>query len=294
MKARNVIAIFFLLSCGCSSASKKPSDVVVKPIELKEPIYLRMFSTVGRVEETRYHSASFIQTYEDTELRHEKNEVVDFTAVAETKEVDEKKSQIKVLLQTKDKDGFIELEELAFPDIGDKIEMIYTSQAKVVKAGNKPSTSLFFVPPLSLPDTPVQVGDTWTMEHEWTGEKNGVPLHLDMVTVFKAAYPCANGDTCADLEVSGEVKVIGKSQNDVILSSQLKGRMLFSTQKGTIVWSDVRSDEDFADKSTRIKVKSCLVSLLIKPAEEVWPAVDKAFCQPSGELPLAIPGTISK
>lgn len=284
------LVVSVLFSMGCASAPKQKEAKLAVPIATKEKLELRLHGTESRKETVRIYSHSWIETTEDGQVRHEKDEIVDFKAKYEF--LKPEAGEIRVKVTTSDKDGFVDLRDLAFPDDGEVLEIRMTPSARVLAAGEYPKESLFFVPPIPLPEEKVRVGDTWSLSHQWIGSKNGVPLKLDLITVLKALYPCLDG-RCADLEVSGEVSVMGvPADPQTKMQSRLNGRMLFSLESGAVLWSEIHSAELFADAKAAVKVRSCLVTRLEEPEKEIWPAVSQAKCTPveNGTVPR-IPGT---
>lgn len=235
------------------------------------PLILK--SQVGREELTAYHSQSATFIFEGNELRSQREEALDFKILAKTTKTDRYIHQIVTVAE---KDGTTDLHDLAFPDIGEELLLILTPQGKVIQAGNYPTTSIFYVPPLSLPEKAVEVGDTWLLKSQWTHSKNGTRMKLEVLTIFKELLKCG-ADECVDLEVSGSVQLEDLPINP--LKSEIKGRLLFNRTQGSLVWGVLYNREEFQQESGRILVSSCLESVLVEPAKEAWPG-KQALCKP--------------
>ncbi|MCB0393362.1 MAG: hypothetical protein KDD25_02310, partial [Bdellovibrionales bacterium] len=184
-----VILVVCYISIGCSTALKIGGPKPEK-ITLKEPVLLQINPQAGEFERTRFHSHSISETYEGPTLRYAVTEVVDFVVESKTKVIDQKNGSIEFLLSTTEKSGPTNLGDLGFPEIGKSFDLVVTPQGKVLKAGKFPKTSLYYVPPISLPEKPVKVGDTWEMSHTWTSASNGMPMEVNLVSIFKSVYQC--------------------------------------------------------------------------------------------------------
>ncbi len=264
-------SVAFLVTCmfsvSCSQVLKRAS--ILEPLKSDDSVELRLGSHTGRTEVVDYYSHSKVKAFELNQLVREKDEVVEFTTKTLTLTSEENPNLIRNLVTTIKKDGIVDLHDLAFPELEERIEFVFSPDAQVLYAGGYSESSVFFVPPLSLPTSPVKIGDTWEMHRSWVSAKNNIPLKLSMVTIFKGLYPCGK-NRCADLEISGEVGIIATFSKDSQFSSQISGRLLFSVESGTIVWSQVKSVESLATNDAKFSIRSCLASQLKEPKDEVW------------------------
>ncbi|MCB0392176.1 MAG: hypothetical protein KDD58_12870 [Bdellovibrionales bacterium] len=285
------IFVNILVSCfsfiSCSHFSKKPEPAVV----VKEPgkIELKLKSIEGRIDLTDYYSHSKIKTFEQNQLVREKDEIVEFKVKSESVKPDNNNNFIRTIVTTLEKDGLVDLHDLAFPEVKERIEFVFRQNADVLYAGSYPQSSVFYVPPLSLPDEKVEIGDTWEMQKSWVSMKNNIPLKLNLVTILKNIYECGKNEKCADLEVSGDIGIITTMNESTKFNSQISGRIIFLIDKGTILWSVVNSDESFTIGPTRLEVKSCLNSILREPIEDVWAKSIEAECDPMSDNEFKIP-----
>ena len=240
-----------MLGLGCTSLSKsapRPTSVVIQ-----------FKARAGDSTETRYASSAHTRLYSDAQLTRETHESVDFTVRTKTVAVGER--AFTTVSETTYKDGRVGLHDLAFPELHEQIEFITQPDGTILKAGSYPPQSLFFVPSIPIPDRPVAVGDTWTMEKTWASAREGLPLTLDVVAILKEIVPCETNQYCADIEVSGHV-TLGVPPNvpGARFSSRVWGRTLFSLSRGDVLWSEMRSQEDFLARQERSETSSCMVS----------------------------------
>lgn len=249
----------------------------------QEPVKLRLVPKVGETERYRYVSHSLTETYIDGKLERKKREDVTFVVDSTPLEVDAVNNRIKVLSTTVEQDGAAELRDFAMPALNEKLVMIIDDRTNVFSAGNYPKDSIFFVPSLSLPEKPVKPGDTWEMVSEWRTFQ-GVPLRMELVSVFKDVVPCGREQKCADIEVSGDVQILNTS-GEMRFRSELSGRYLFSINRGLVLWSLVRSDQEIATVNDRIAVTNCMLSRLEKPEEYLWDKIVANECEPADKVP---------
>jgi hypothetical protein len=249
-----LIATTLILSAaGCASSGGGGS--------VPQAVALEFHGKAGEVTETRYYSNAHIQSFQDGQLLRDRFEGVDFVVASRVTEVLPTSHILKFDVQTTSKDGTVELHDLAFPELGEKIDYVIRGDGEVLRAGNFAPESLFYVPALPIPKAPVEIGDTWTMEHTWISSRDGIPLTLQVVGILKNIVKCEKSGVCADLEINGHVKLAAQPTNPgVRFNSRIWGRVLFSLQRGDVIWSDMRSAEDMGLKSDKMAVRSCMVS----------------------------------
>lgn len=277
-----ISAVMLLAGCASTaSISANPLPPGAKgeftSVDLKGPVELRLKVQPKSSETVDYYHVSSSRAFEGKELRHEKTETLAFTAQAETmKAENERFTQAITVVK---KDGTIGLHDFAMPELGERLELVTDSHGKILKAGDWPTNSIFYVPPVSLPDTAVEVGDTWTMQSSWLSLQDMVPYELDMVSILKGFVKCGD-DTCADIEVNGNVGMQGALKQTLVFRSEWRGRLLFAVNAGTVAWSRVNSDELFAYDTVYRTVGSCLEAALREPGKSsVVPGDAKPSCQ---------------
>lgn len=246
MKSIKLLSVLFGFSLiGCVSAPKGP-----QVLALKSP---------DRATLTAYRSLSSSKEFAESQLVREKTEAVDF--IVESKPVEKpSKEAVEVVLTTVEKNGSIDLHDYGFPELKESIEFNYTPEGRVLKAGNFHEMSLFFVPPLPLPDRPVEEGDTWDLTHTWLSA-SGVELQLDVIGIHKGYKRCGEASPCVNMEVSGSVKPATDRIIGLDLSSRISGNLLFSIPKGEVYSSEVKSFETIKFPGRTIESKSCMVSI---------------------------------
>lgn len=268
---------------ACASATKTNEPVppgskgAMTEVKMSGPVTLRLKATPKGAETVEYYHVSASRAFEGKELRHEKTDVLTFTAQSETTKADSDRFT-QAITVTK-KEGTLGLHDFAMPELGERLEIVSDPRGKILKAGDWPTNSIFYVSPVSLPDQPVEVGDTWTMQSSWLSLQDMVPYELDMVSILKGFVKCGT-DTCADIEVNGNVAMQGTLQQQLVFRSEWRGRLLFAVNAGTVTWSRVNSDELFAYDKVYRTVGSCLEAALREPGQA---SVLKADAKPQCE-----------
>lgn len=281
-----VFALSFL--SGCSHSKKRtfedvrPKSDTLKAVAVKDPVLLRLKAEMGRAEKVSYTHRATSKAYEDQELRYEKTDALDFTSQADTIKVipatDKEVSVFTQSLSIVKKEGNADLRDFAMPEMGERLEVTADALGKILKSGDYPENSVFYVSPISLPKNPVTVGDTWTMEAAWLSLDEMVPYQLQMVTILKGFWTCGN-DTCAELEISGDVGFQGPLNNALVFKSTWRGRIYFALNAGTVVWSRTDSEERLVSDRVRRDVMSCLEAVLIEPNDVQLPGLQGERCQ---------------
>jgi hypothetical protein len=105
-----------------------------------------------------------------------------------------------------------------------------------------------------------------------------------MVSILHGLYKCGVGlGVCADIEISGNVvmqtSALPRPIQALSFTSEWKGRLLFSLEQGTVLWSRVNSDERFVSDPARRDVNSCLEAVLVAPESLRLPGVSEPTCQ---------------
>jgi hypothetical protein len=283
-----VTCVCFLAGCahgsGHLNSVKEPAGALadggngMKPLEIREPVELRLKSKQGRIEKVAYLHNSFAKSYEDAEIKNQKDESLEFTSQTET--VSDAPGKFTQVVQVIHKDGTADLHDFAMPEMGEKLEITTSVQGKILKAGDYPTNSVYYVSPVSLPEGPVSLGDTWTMQSNWLSLDEMVPFQLDMVSILKGFWACGK-DRCAEIEIQGDVSLQGKLVKSMTFKSTWRGRIYFDIDAGTVVGSRVDSDEDMSAEKVHRQIKSCLAAVLLEPAELRLPNVTKPACDTS-------------
>lgn len=287
---RIAVLTFIFFTAGCASLNQKDRP---QPVKIDKPILLELSGSVNRLEVIRYHFASHKESFAPKAIIPEvKKENVEFAVQTTTKEVFPG-GEVSYMIETLSRKGEVPLHDLAFPEPGEKLEQILTRNARVLKAGEYPPESIFFLPPIPLPVIPVKVGDTWTLKHQWASDSSGVPLELDMVAILKGIYSCGENDQCADIEISGQVALPQKIPN-LYLDSEITGHLIFAVQYGSIVWSEIRTVEKVTAEKGKSVVQSCMKSFIEKPSPYVWKWDSTLQCDPGSPFENKIPGILAQ
>lgn len=264
---------------GCATAPSLKSAKV----DYAQDLTMAMAS--GKIVMQEYHSESVVRNYDADQVVKDKIEVIDFTVKNDFKPSNGQSPEIVAEVTTTRKVGDGEMHDLAFPNLGETIPFVFSPQGNVKKAGAFDASSLFYVPPISLPDDPVKVGDTWTMNHKWLSSKAQLPMEISVVTILKDFLQC-EGALCAELEVSGHVTIMGLKQGEVKFNSEIRGTILFGMDIGQPVWLDLASEESFSSKDRRVQISSCLVSVTTDPLRLKGIENKKLDCDPKQTEPL--------
>lgn len=262
----------FISLAACKSTGKAASGPA------PETVKIEFAGKAGSSFDTMYHSNSRVRKYAEGQITNDRTESIDFTVRTKTTGV--KDGQITSVVRTVEKDGTSSLHDLAFPELNEEIEFVVKPSGEVVKAGKYLPQSIYFVPSLPTPGRPVAVGDTWTMEHTWYSAHEGIPLKLSVVGILKDIVRCEGG-YCADVEVNGGVNLaLAPTVAGARFDSRVWGRVLFSLDRGDVIWSEMRSKEEMSIDKSRSLSESCMISRV------KFGKVEKLGCDPN-EQPVA-------
>ena len=273
---------------GCSSIGQAP-EFSPKKITYDKPINFEIRNRVGAVERTRIESSSLTQTFESGTLRKEEKEIVDFLVESKVTQVKEN-GDITFEITTLEKDGPTNLQDLAFPEEGETLKVTLDKKSRVLESGTYPKTSMFYIPPISLPKGSVKVGDTWVMKHQWVSLRNALSMQVEVVSILKNIYRCGVEDLCAEIEISGAISILGEIAQELPLKSEIVGRLLVDVDSGSVIWSDIRNFEELTADQTVVKVRSCMETVLSDPVAKRWMWRSAPDCDPLLPLPDSVPG----
>ena len=266
-------AVLTTATMACSHTVKRSMadlgpQVELRPAKETGPVLLRLKAEPGRNEQVEYLHHSSADAFENQQKTQHNEETLKFVSQTETlkSEPDSESGpgRFTQVLTVLKKEGTSDLHDFAMPEPGESLEVTADSLGRILKSGDYPPNSLFFVPPISLPQSEVAVGDTWTMQAGWLSLEDMVPYQLDMVSILKGFWKCGD-DTCADIEISGDVGFQGPLSDAMSFHSNWRGRIYFALKSGAVVWSRVESEERIIADNTRREVNSCLEAVLQEP-----------------------------
>jgi hypothetical protein len=256
------------IEMGCAHHVPKPELVIpAEPAQVATPARLELKGVAGRVETTQYRSSALTRTYENQQILKERFEDLDFVVQATQRTVDAEKGLLEQQITTIKKDGEGDLHAMAYPEVGERITIVLNKQGQVFHVSGFSPNSIFYVPAISLPAHTVSVGDTWPLTADWMSQENGVPLHLEMVTILKRFVKCGP-QNCAELEVSGDVRLAVTPRNPMNFKSEIRGVMYLGVDSGALIWSQIRNSEFLLSDNHKVVIESCLESRLTEPAAE--------------------------
>lgn len=232
------------------------------------------------VQVFRFKSSSIKKTYQDQQILNAKEEEVDFTVQNTATAVNPKKGVYSFQVKTLSKDGFVNLRDLAFPEMGEKIDYQVNSRAQVLGAGRFPKDSVYYIPSVVLPKSEVSVGDTWDYSSSYVLLESGIPLKLELTSILKSFVNCGL-KLCADIEISGSVSIATKMKS-VNYASEMAGRMLVAVEDGRILWQRIRSGEKMeTEGGGEILIYSCIESKQKSPSAFASLRNKALDCKPS-------------
>ena len=274
-----VIFISLNLLANCQSNRFR----TLPKVDVTKPVKLALVPEIGREERTQFHSRAVNRIYKDGRLLKKVEDVLDFQIESEVLEVDPMADRIEYRVRSRNKKGDGDLREFAFPEPGEKLKIVMNSRTEVMEAGKYPKDSIFYVPTLPLPKYKVEKGDSWKMNAEWVTNTQKFPLKMEVVGILKEYRKCENSH-CAIIEISGEVELNGVKDPQLKLDSEIKGYMVFSLARGSVIWSHVRSDQTFYIGNIRNVMNSCLTSYIKEPEVKLLLDQTVPYCGPEDEI----------
>ncbi len=283
---RVFVILLSFVGLGCQSIGSKNSSYSQKGINGETSVLLRFQPELNRQDRVKYYSYSDTKTFEDGDIRHQRQQVVTFELAQVVKKTDVKTGRYTLLESTIKKDGLINLNLFGLPDLGEAFDREYTNRGFILSAGSFPKDSFYLVPYLTLPKGKVSVGDTWTMSKSW--KTGSTPFSVNAVFILKGFVDCGPGDRCADIEISADV--IPELENkDTIYQVVHQGRVLVALKRSSVIWGTFKAREQLSLKKSVQKISSCITFHLDSPSEYTWDGV-KSECDPGDPNVLNLKG----
>ena len=264
---RILVVIFY--SCligatGCAHRKVSQSETVspgkMESVKLSGPTVFEYSGEKGHKEKLKHFYSSQSKSYEGKQLAHERSEITEFLVENEVIDVSKEFRWIEMRQKTLEKSGPAELNQMAFPELGEEVIFRYGKSGDVIKAGKYPEFSIFFVPPVPLPKHAIQVGDTWKYTTSWLDYNQGIEMAIDLVGVLKDTVSCFENEICLDIEYSGNVLLPEKLQGLTKFRGTAVARFLIRPKNYSILRSTIRNKESMAKDEHRMDIRSCIVS----------------------------------
>lgn len=262
---RKLVIIFYnclLAATGCAHRGISHNET---PITLKSPTVFEISGEKGYHERQKYYYIAHEKTYEGKQIAHEHHEVTEFTVENEIVATSHDPQWIEVKQKTIEKSGPADLNPMAFPEHGETIIFRYGKSGEVFKAGTFPEFSIFYVSPMPLPKTPIQVGDTWKYQTSWIEQNQGLEMSMDLVGTLKGTLSCYQNEICLDVEYSGNIMLPEKIQDALKFRGSVVARFVFRPRNFSVLRSEIRNKESLSRDDNKMEMQSCIVSELVTP-----------------------------
>lgn len=265
----------FTLSIGLISCSLSQK-------ETGGPISLNLEGILGHKDVYSIHSQVMVESIRD-KLSHQKIDMVEFDVESEIVKVDSKNSTVLVNTKTTKKEGALSLHDMAYPELGETIPFTFDKQGRVLYAGGNPPGSIFFVPPLPLPNYNVKVGDTWTYEADWV-TREAQAMKLKLVMILKKAIKCFENEYCAEIEWQGKTF---PEDLKMPIESHITGYTLYRPKTGSQIWTWSRNEEQLDLQGVKMRVATCIQSVLKSEKSKLNPFANQdPVCDPGRNEPV--------
>jgi hypothetical protein len=260
----HIIAFGSLLTLVLTAACAHAPQVTEPPpvTSFTGAVNLLLKSVKGRKELTSNCSHTVTETFEDKGILHKRIEIIDFMVETLTKEV-LANGNLRQDTTTIKRDGPGSLHDLAYPELGEVLDLELTPTGKVLKAGKYPPGSLFYLPSIPLPDHAVKQNEDWFTSNTWKSEVSGAPLSVELHQKITGIKKCGE-HSCFNIVVTGEVH-FPKLPSKTKFSHLIRGRYLFDGESGLVPWSEFLSDEELQGGAARAVVHAKLRSELVEP-----------------------------
>lgn len=284
----------FILA-GCAGPSHK-SDIQSK-VKSSEKYVLALKGVPQRKEKTSWYTEIHTSRTDSQQIERTEIEKMRFVTQVKTLAVNDQEALLYQQQTTLSKSADMNLHEMAFAELNEKLNVTLKPNGEVVKAGNYPQNSIFYVPSISLPSFPVSTNEPWELKKSWVDPKIQLEFKIHLISHLNQVLSCGTG-RCFDIKLEGDIEIPGlKGKAEV--SGKVWGRFILSEELGLIVWSDVHNGEKISISGENVAVETCLESVLLEPKLHILKNKKESHCQPVGDdgeisLPEIIKAEIKK
>ncbi len=267
-----------LLFAGCASS------LPLKKVSNKEATKIEVTGLQGNYNKELFYTKSRVNIFErqandkkaiEEKLIEDKLEEATFSLNRTTLDVDtDQRLQYKTWVT--DLKGKVDLTAMGFPPKDGMLLSVVNKNGEVVAVKNMPTETVFYLPRIPLPKTPIKAGDTWTYSKQWRSLKTGWPFMLDLDVEFKDWYNCG-GSSCLHVTYKGKVSIPENNPvKDSKLESELEGEFIYAPTGDQFLWTGSKNAEVFNNQNKRIKIESCVTSYQVQP-NKITNALEKKF-----------------
>lgn len=215
---------------------------------VKQSYLLALHGEAGKTEYSLITIQRQISYYEKKELSHRSIRNLAIRVRSEVESVDSQGMWVKNT--TIEKEGQEDLHGFGFPELKETIRLKFNFQGKVLSVDKFEKDSIFYLPPIILPSTPIKRGDRWSDSFRW---KNGNQI---FVTAFMSEFLKADrrqGKDVLKIKLSAHT-IWENSPKDFIFSSHSEGYYLWDLYRNNVVYSESEAQDILESKSKNTKV----------------------------------------
>lgn len=246
------VALVFPLF-GCQSSGGKDN------VDIKKPLDLSAQSVSGSESNSYYETKSNVVVSDQGKVTKKYVSQAKFEIDRTTLHVNEK-GDIQFRTVTKNKTGDLTLKDLAYLEPGEELLEMIDKYGKPLVVKDIPLGSIFYIPRVTLPKNPVNVGDTWIYKGRWISIDTGLPFELTVNSKLKSWSDC-DGLLCAIITFTGEVSLPADFPLKSTLKSEIKGVFHYSPVSYEVLWGESFSEEEFyiepIQKLIKVDSRSC-------------------------------------
>lgn len=248
----NLVLISPFLFLGCQSTKTgSTSD--------KTAFDMSAQSVKGSESKSFYETKSNVVVSEKGKITKKYTSQVGFEIQRTTINVSEK-GDIQFRIVTQNKVGDIDLKDMAYPEPGEELYEMIDKFGTPLVVKDIPIGTIFYIPRVTLPKSPVRPGDSWSYQGRWISLDTGLPFELSIDSKLKSWQDC-DGLMCAVITFTGEVRLPADFPLKSTLNSKIKGTFHYSPVSYEILWGESFSNEEFfiepLEKLIKVDSKSC-------------------------------------
>lgn len=208
---------------------------------LSTPYPLELSAKEGDVQTASIEIERETKFYEQTELSRTSTRKLRLKLNSKVSKVDARGS-FWVENTTLQKEGDDQLNDLGFPELGEKLVMKLNSSGEVLAVKDKAKGTIFYLPPVLLPKTSVRVGEHWTRTYFWKSPGNPMRMKTEVHCTLKGQEIFWEREVLR-VELETLSQVAEAHVQNIRFESRSQGYFLWDVKKARVIYSESQAKE---------------------------------------------------
>jgi len=152
------------------------------------------------------------------------------------------------------KDGLYRLTRIGFPEVGEEFDIEYDNRGYILDVTGYPEDSIYYIPSLVFPETPVKPGDIWGESFVWRDYSVPLPVKTDLQFKFLRVEKF-KGNRVYRIQISGSSAFKGGGEK-ISLQNHVEGYLLWDPKLSVVRYGETRMVDEFNRPGTEYRSRT--------------------------------------